>query len=293
MNRTILWIEFFGVAVCGWSAAGESALDVTPQLNSRPTGMAGGCQVLHYEGATDFDATIISTDRQGNVYKFGTYASQRDFDPGPGTDIRRPYGNSGNPDMFVSKFAGDGSYLWTYTIRGTGAETSTNVSVDAAGGVVVYGVFSGSAEFNTRSGEFRYAGTFGSTFLLHLNSADGSFRWVHLRVGTYEPGLLVTKAGQTISVGSLSGTRDFDPGPEVDYQSSAGTSDLYIRRIANEGQYVSTTVIGGPDANPKTSVRGGGGGRLARAAVRGVGAATLGRLRKPRLLVVHSHLVAR
>ena len=54
-------------------------------------------------------------DNDGNIYSMGIFASDVDFDPGPGVDIH----SSTNPCAFLNKTSPTGNYMWTRTWAGS------------------------------------------------------------------------------------------------------------------------------------------------------------------------------
>ena len=89
------------------------------------------------------NATAV--DRQGNSYIAGGFAGTVDFNP----NSRRQFlmTSLGLTDIFVAKYAPDGTFLWARQAGGLGEDQATCVTVDKHGSVFVGGGFSMEADF--------------------------------------------------------------------------------------------------------------------------------------------------
>jgi len=66
-------------------------------------------------------ASKIALDAAGRRYVVGVFNGTRDFNPGVGVDGKT---TAGSDDIYVTSFDTDGSYRWTQTFGGTGADGS-------------------------------------------------------------------------------------------------------------------------------------------------------------------------
>ena len=86
----------------------------------------------------------VAIDPEGNVVLVGHYVGTPgdivDFDPTQGVD---EHPCRGQQDIFITKLGPDGSYRWTGTIGGRGAEEARGVAVDRDGGIVITGWWDG------------------------------------------------------------------------------------------------------------------------------------------------------
>ena len=120
--RLASWV----VAVCATSLAPAFAQNFTALLG----------------GSGQEYGSCVATDSQGNIFVAGqTYSA--DF---PVTAGALQTKSAGNSDVFVAKFAANGTLLWSTYLGGTQDEWASGVAVDGAGDVIVTGW--------TRSGDF-------------------------------------------------------------------------------------------------------------------------------------------
>lgn len=90
-------------------------------------------------------ANAVTVDRNGNTFIAGGFAGTVDFNP----SSRKTFNltSSGLTDIFVAKFAPDGSLLWARQAGGTGEDLASCLTTDRHGNVIIAGGFSGEADF--------------------------------------------------------------------------------------------------------------------------------------------------
>lgn len=95
----------------------------------------------HFDGVCD-----IACDAQGNVYVAGAHSVEQDFDPGPDeTILPMTIAN----DLFLAKYATDGSFRWARGIPTHGVfDTANGLATDAFGNVFVTGSFGDTVVFD-------------------------------------------------------------------------------------------------------------------------------------------------
>jgi len=102
----------------------------------------------------------VATDASNNVLFTGFFNGTVDFGGGPLT-------SAGLDDIYIAKFAADGSHLWSKRFGDTlPVDFGLSVAVDASGNVLVTGVFGGTVDFG--GGPLTSAGS-GDIFVLQLN----------------------------------------------------------------------------------------------------------------------------
>ncbi len=129
-------------------------------------------------------ASGVANDAAGNTYLTGRFTGTVDFDPAhapaDGSDVLT---SRGGTDVFVAKYAADGTLAWARRMGGAEAtggnpvpgvpDIGNAVAVDAAGNVYVAGGFTGAADF----GPFTLTSAGGRDgFVAKLDSA-GVVRW--------------------------------------------------------------------------------------------------------------------
>jgi hypothetical protein len=180
----------------------------------------------------------VAVDAQGALYVAGAFHIELDFDPGPGTDVRRP---KGYMDAFVSKFDPQGSYQWART-WGSSTDTSgfaakddlAGITLDPCGSPLVVGSAPGSFDIDPGPGEdMRPAGAY-----LSKLDASGSLLWARswASPGTYadptEMAAVTAPPGRPLFIsGMFNGKVDFGLGGAVDIRTSAGQQDAVLMRL--------------------------------------------------------------
>ncbi|WP_165958089.1 SBBP repeat-containing protein [Segetibacter sp. 3557_3] len=90
----------------------------------------------------------IAVDASG-IHGTGWLFNTEDFDPGPGVSTLTSAGSS---DFFIFKLDGTGNLEWAKNIGGPLADWSNSIVLDRSGGIFVTGYFSGSVDFDPRTG---------------------------------------------------------------------------------------------------------------------------------------------
>lgn len=156
-TATSLAVSADGRAVVSGAGLGTVALDPSGEVAWQKD----------YAGAVTADAT-------GAVLVTGAFSGTTDFGGGELT-------SAGGNDVFVVKLGSDGSHVWSKRFGDAGdTQEGQAVAADAAGNVLVSGVFNGTVDFGTGSHTTRacpsevWCGTWG--FVAKL-SADGDAVW--------------------------------------------------------------------------------------------------------------------
>ena len=116
----------------------------------------------------------VALHDSGNIYVTGPFSgSNIDFDPGPGEDLHSSTGQWFT-DVFLSKFTGDGDFLWARTWGGPdGYDFGYGVAVNNSQTAYVTGYYSGPCDFDPGPGEDIHPG--GRGVFLSKFPADGNW----------------------------------------------------------------------------------------------------------------------
>ena len=208
-----------------WSATGNSQ-------------QFGWVKTIH---ALPIQNSNIKSDSQGNMYFTGTADDTVDLDPGPDEF----YGDSGS---FVMKLDSGGNLLWERTITARFA----SICCDPSGNILVYGVFSGTVDFDGGTGQYLMTSEDTSLFVVKIGTS-GDFMWAkQLDVSILVSQFYKVRAvctdinGNATIMGVFSGPVDFDPGNE-DFNITASYPDqAFLLKLDADGNFLWVKTFDGP-----------------------------------------------
>ena len=178
-------------------------------------------------GGASFDAgSGIAVDGAGNVIVTGVVTRAVDFGGGP-------LPHAGSRDIFVAKFAPDGTHIWSKSFGGPDKDDSYEIAVDGQGDVVVTGYIGGPVDFG--DGPLPFAGD-SDIFVLKFAGDLGTYRWSKSFGGLSDDrgrGLAIDGLGDVVVTGSFMGSADFDGVP----LQSAGGNDIFVLKLASDGTH--------------------------------------------------------
>ncbi|MCC7368976.1 MAG: hypothetical protein IT306_11165 [Chloroflexi bacterium] len=117
----------------------------------------------------------LGADRDGNTYVLGVFSDTLDADPGP---EERLLTSNGGSDVFLVKYAPDGSVLWAWSIGGPGQDEGYALAMAPDGGVFIAGGFVGAVDFEPGEGDAGIdSGSERQGFIARYG-ADGVLAWV-------------------------------------------------------------------------------------------------------------------
>ncbi len=154
----------------------------------------------------------IHVDDNGNVYTAGIFEQTVDFQWGTNTFNLTV---SLYEDMFVLKSDSSGNFIWAKQIHSSSFYDGVNgITADTAGNVYVTGSFAGTVDLDPGIDSFFVSTPSSSSdiFILKLD-ANGNFLWGNSAGGTATDvgeQILLDATGNIFTVGSFTGTTDFD-----------------------------------------------------------------------------------
>ncbi|MCG3129815.1 MAG: hypothetical protein FLDDKLPJ_00550 [Phycisphaerae bacterium] len=218
--------------------------------------VAGVMQWVHsFGGGSDDDPYIVQIDSQGSIYLLGVFNGAVDFDPGPGEDWYIADRN----DIFLSKYAADGTYLWTRVWEPNLTPTGYGLSIDAQDRLLIDGFFEESMDVDPGPGEHwltaRGDDDAVNGLLLMLNS-DGEYLWSRQIGGPgelYVSSATFDREGYVIAAGHFRDEVDFNDAGPPDVRVSRGGLDPFLSRFTPDGEYEWTIAWGGPEEEDSTN----------------------------------------
>ena len=175
-----------------------------------------------FGGISQESGNAVGIDNSGNIVMTGHFYGTVDFGGGP---LSKPSA----ADVFLAKYAPDGSHQWSKVFGGTIASDNAvgmSVAVDGGGNVAITGYFQGSADF----GGGTLTSVASQDMFLAKYASDGSHMWsrrfggVSLDQGT---ALAIDASNNIVTTGYFNYDLDFGGGN----LTSVGGSDLFIAKF--------------------------------------------------------------
>ncbi|MDX2245692.1 MAG: SBBP repeat-containing protein [Bacteroidia bacterium] len=187
----------------------------------------------------------VAVDAIGNVYTTGIFSGTADFDPSDETFNLTAGAFS---DIFLSKLDNNGNFIWAKNIVGGSSGYNPIITVDASGNIYITGEFNGTADFDPSDATFNLtsAGSY-DAFISKLDNS-GNFIWAKNMGGEsadFISSIVLDTSGNVYTTGEFQGTADFDPNEGVFNLTSAGSRDIFISKLDNNGNFIWAKSIGG------------------------------------------------
>ncbi len=190
-----------------------------------------------------YDMTV---DSVGDVITTGTFIYTVDFDPGPMQNLHvAPCGSLCEGNTFITKLSTEGLYAWTRSFGGLYYETGHGIDVDSNNNIFASGDM--GAPFDV-PGFGTVTGFGGMDVYVTKLSPMGQYMFFKVIGG---PGrdlgrdIVVDGENNVLFTGLFSGTADMNPGEGVDLRTSNGGFDIFLTKLANNGDYIWSNTLGG------------------------------------------------
>ena len=244
--------------------SGSASFGGTPLVANGPGDMAlaryTGTNGAHqwsrrFGGIYDDNGAAIAIDPTGAIVLTGYFRGTIDFGLGP---LRVPFDS--DLDVFVAKFAADGSSLWAKNFVNTGNDRGYDIAVDGTGNIVVTGSFSNTIDFGGL--EFLSPNALVDIFLCKLSST-GAHLWSRqigsLTSNETAEAVAVDGTGNVFVAGHTVTTIDLGGGPLDPFGSSDGFVAKYS---AATGAHLWSRRFGGTGNDYGTGLAVDGGGNV-------------------------------
>jgi uncharacterized protein (TIGR03437 family) len=202
----------------------------------------GGSGDENVQAGSDPRIAGIAVDGQGNSYVVGNTAST-DFPSGmlPGR------GFAGSTDVFVSKFASDGTHIYSTFLGGTGLERGFGVAVDRYGAAYVAGRTQ-SPNFPLRNAAQTSIASFEDAFILKLDASGSQIVYSSYLGGSgvdFATGIAVDAQGNAWISGDTESANFPVRGNAAQKTHGGGTSDGFAARFGPGGELLYSSFVGG------------------------------------------------
>jgi hypothetical protein len=184
------------------------------------------------DGTGDENVPAVTTDGTGHIIVTGSFTGSINLG---GSTLT----SAGSLDIFVAKYAPDGSHVWSVRFGDANAQFPRAVASDADGNILVTGRMSGSVNF----GGGPLVSQDNDVFLVKLTSAGGHV-WSK-RFGDFgtedADKVVIDGSGNVIITGSFEWTIDLGGG----VLSSAGSADQFLAKFDPNGAPLWSRRYGG------------------------------------------------
>jgi hypothetical protein len=199
---------------------------------------------------TDFGSGL-ALDIAGNSVVTGAFWGKATF--GADELNQTVLTSAGNHDIFVAKYAPDGSLVWATQAGGENSDLGSGLALDTAGNSVVTGTFSGKATFGAgESNESVLTSAGGNELFIAKYAADGSLIWAKQTGGTggvRNFGIVVDATGNIVVTGSFWGKATFGAGElNQTVLTSLGGEDIFVAKYKLNGSLIWVAQAGGANS---------------------------------------------
>ena len=192
-------------------------------------------------GTSSDEGRGIVTDAAGNSVVTGAFRGTATF--GLGEVNETTLTSPGSTDVFVAKYAPDGSLVWAKQAGGADSASGQGIAIDAAGNYVVTGAFRGTATFGPGEvNETMLTSASTTDVFVAKYDPDGALLWAKRAGGTdldRGAGIAIDAAGNSVVTGLFGGMATFGPG-EVNETTltSASAEEVFVAKYAPDGSLV-------------------------------------------------------
>jgi hypothetical protein len=162
----------------------------------------------------------------------------------------------GKDDIFIARYAADGTFDWAVQGGGSGDDIGNAVTTDTSGNVYITGSFSASATFETTNLQTSEASST-DIFIAGYNSS-GELLFAKKAGGPGDDagkGISMDDSGNIIVTGDFFGTATFETATtELIQIQSAGDTDAFVAKYSTAGDCLIAGNAGGGEADSGTGI---------------------------------------
>jgi hypothetical protein len=205
------------------------------------------------------EGNAIALDGSGALLVTGFFALSATF--GPGEPNETELTGEGLQDIFVARFAGDGSLVWAKSAGGTGEDQGLGIAVDDSGDGFVTGFFTIDATFGEGETNETILNGAGSNdiFIARYQGSDGSLVWAEAAIGSElnrGQAIALDGDGNSLVTGSFRGNAvfgDIAMGGTI-LTSTNNSTDMFLAKYDIDGNFVWATWAGSTSTDFGTGV---------------------------------------
>lgn len=141
-----------------------------------------------------------------------------------------------------------GDFVWAKRMGGSTNDEGYAIAVDSAGNVYTTGYFQGAVDFDPGAGTTILPNAGGNDIFISKLSPAGELIWARSFGSDVDDegwGIFVDSSGNVYTTGYFQNTVDFDPGAGTSNLTSNGSSDIFISKLDNNGNFLGAWSVGG------------------------------------------------
>ncbi len=190
------------------------------------------------EGDNSEGGTSLAIDAAGNLLITGYFSATVDFDGGPGNVSLT---SQGAADIFLTKWDGNGNFIWVKQMGGTGSDYVYKLALDATGNILLTGYFYETADFDPGAGNYNLTSAGNADIYICKLDNNGNFIWAKSIGGPVIEscyGITSDLSGNIFIATPIASIFDVDPGPGVTNVSTVGGFDALICKYSPAGDFL-------------------------------------------------------
>lgn len=156
-----------------------------------------------------------------------------------------------------SVFAQNKEFLWAHKFGGEGRDSGNSITTDAEGNVYTTRYFERTADFDPGPDTVELNSTGYFDIFIQKLDPNGNLLWVKQigDVGRDETqSIAIDGLGNIYTTGAFTGTVDFDPGTETHYLTADGSTDIFVLKLDQDGNFIWAKQMGGTDYDEGFSI---------------------------------------
>ena len=196
-------------------------------------------------GPDDVKAKAVAADANGNVYVVGSFNGTATLNNGESGQTT--VSSTGNADIFVKKLDANGNIVWGHSFGGTSKDEALDVSVDAAGNVLVVGTFRNTVNFSPGTNNYILTSKGSSDAFVMKLDPNGTTQWVQTFGGTSLDeayGVVCDASSNVYVTGLFRSTASVGSDPNSSVTSNGGR-DAFVLKLAADGSFQWIRHFGG------------------------------------------------
>jgi hypothetical protein len=195
-------------------------------------------------GGTAYDmGTAVAVDAEKNTYVTGYFSGTASFNTG--TDLV----SNGDQDIFLAKLDWSGATVWVKQFGSDGRDAGLGLRLDAQNNIYLTGYYSSTIDFNPGGAPVELVSSGDADIFVVKLDSTGACMWAKSMgsdIGGDEGrAIALDPLGNVYTTGIFFGTADFDPGASSTTLTSSGSSEIFVSKLNNDGEFVWARRLGG------------------------------------------------